>query len=478
MYDDKHAHAHSRNRFSVIPTAQKLDADARLTGRGITIAFLDSGFYPHPDFADRVIAFHDVSGEETELIGIEPKGHHWHGTQTATACAGSGLLSDGIFKGLAHESKLVLVKVSRRGRIGDEEIIAGLKWIAANRERLGIRILNMSLGGDTDAMTAESEINRLAEMIVADGVVVTVAAGNAGDTHSIPPANAPSVITVGGYSDSNHLDPREIALYHSNFGETLDGNVKPEIIAPAMFVAAPILPETDDYRAAETLSLLADSPDYAFKAMLDEYLETSGLTADVLELGVDEARKIVEYQLHRRKIVGTHYQHVDGTSFAAPITASVAAQMLEANPKLTPHAVKHLLVSTASRITGFEAIRQGFGMLNAAGATAEARKEVHRLDDMNLRRPEIDADGIVFFHHDDQARRIALAGDFNDWDSETDMFAQGADGVWRAKIAALPAGEYRYKFVVDGTVWVEDPSNLMKRSDDFGGFNSILKVVE
>ncbi len=478
MYDATHAHAHSRNRFSVIPTAQKLAADAGLSGRGVAIAFLDSGFYPHPDFADRVVAFHDVSGEEKELIGIAPQGHHWHGTQTVTACAGDGSLSDGIYKGLAHESKLVLVKVSRGGRIGDSEIIAGLRWIAANRERFEIRIMNMSLGGDMDALSAESEINRLAEELVASGVVVTVAAGNAGDTHSIPPANAPLVITVGGYSDSNNLDPDAVALYHSNFGETLDGNVKPEIIAPAMFVAAPILPETDDYRAAETLSLLADSPDYAFKAMLAEYFESSGLTDDVRALGVEEARKIVEYQLHRRKIVATHYQHVDGTSFAAPITASVAAQMLEANPELSPSAVKHILVSTASRIAGFEAIRQGFGLLNAADAVATARDEVHALDGMNLRPPEITADKIIFFHHDDRAERVALAGDFNDWSSEMTAFARCADGVWRASIARLPAGEYRYKYVIDGQFWIEDPSNLMKRPDDFGGFNSILKVVE
>jgi len=58
--------------------------------------------------------------------------------------------------------------------------------------------------------------------------------------HSIPPANAPSVITVGGYDDKNDLDPTTIDLYHSNFGPTADGTVKPEIIAPAMWVAAPI----------------------------------------------------------------------------------------------------------------------------------------------------------------------------------------------------------------------------------------------
>ena len=48
----------------------------------------------------------------------------------------------------------------------------------------------------------------------------------------------------------------------------------------------------------------------------------------------------------------TDYQHVEGTSFAAPITASVAAQMLELDPKLTPALVREGLVSTAKPIEG------------------------------------------------------------------------------------------------------------------------------
>ena len=42
------------------------------------------------------------------------------------------------------------------------------------------------------------------------------------------------------------------------------------------------------------------------------------------------------------EIVATHYSHVDGTSFATPIVSSIVAQMIEANPKLTPGAVKNI----------------------------------------------------------------------------------------------------------------------------------------
>jgi serine protease AprX len=478
MFDDRHAHAHAQNRFAVIPTAEKLNADLRFAGKGVTIAFLDSGFYPHPDFAERVVKFHDISGEEKFLKSITPKGYHWHGMQTVTACAGDGSLSDGIYKGLASEAKLVLVKVSEKGSIPEKNIEKGLKWVLKNREKYNIRIVNMSLGGDLDVATNESKINQLAEELVKLGVVLTVAAGNTDESHSIPPASSPSVITVGGYSDENYFDSEKHELYHSNFGVTADGLIKPEIIAPAMFVAAPILPETEDYEIAETLSMLTDAPDYSFQLLLEEYWKQAGLSSDILSMELDGARKIVEYALHRRKIVATHYQHVDGTSFAAPIMASVIAQMLEANPNLTPTIVKNILISTASRLANFRAIRQGFGVLNAKSATEEALKEMHFFDHETLTPPRIEGEKIVFYYHDDNAKSVHLAGDFNNWNSTENQFFKNGDGLWHAEIINPSSGKYRYKFVIDGAIWKEDTSNGMKEEDGFGGFNSIFQIWE
>jgi len=229
MFDSKqtdHDHNHGQNRFAVIPTAEKLHADSRLSGRSIRIAFLDSGFYPHPDFADRVVAFHDIANEERLIVGnLSPKPHHWHGTQTVAACAGDGTLSNGIYHGLAYKSELVLVKVTRNGRIGDAEIEDGLEWILENRTRYEIRVLNISLGGDCDLPSASSRINSLVDELVNVGVVVTVAAGNSAEMRSLPPASAASAITVGGYTDGNKLGDDALDLYHSSFGETADGPV-------------------------------------------------------------------------------------------------------------------------------------------------------------------------------------------------------------------------------------------------------------
>lgn len=471
-----HNHTHGQNRFAVIPTAEKLNADQRFKGRGITIAFLDSGFYPHPDFAERVLKFHDVAAEEKSLNNIAPQPHHWHGTQTVTVCAGDGNLSNGIYRGLASEANLVLVKVSKKGRISDDSIEKGLLWVIENREKFNIRIVNMSLGGDDDVPLNESKINKLAEDLVKLGVVVTVAAGNSGEMRSIPPANSPSVITIGGYSDENQFENDGFDLYHSNFGETIDGIVKPEIIAPAMFVAAPILPHTPDYETAEKLSIIADSTDYAFRKNYLENWEKAGLPEYFLSTDIDTAKQLVNQELNRRKIVATHYQHVDGTSFAAPITASLVAQMLEANPELTATNVKGILVSTASRLADFPAIRQGFGVLNAGLAVAEAINETHFFDPEILTPPYIESDRIIFLHHEDNAQSVYLAGDFNNWNSVEISFTLGKNGIWRAEIPILPNGKYRYKFVVNGENWIEDRFNGMKEEDGYGGFNSILQV--
>lgn len=177
-----------------------------------------------------------------------------------------------------------------------------------------------------------------------------------------------------------------------------------------------------------------------------------------------------------RKIIAAHYQHVDGTSFAAPIVASVVAQMLEVKPNLTPAVVKNILISTAARLSGFPAIRQGFGVLNANSAVEKSLSETHFFDQEMLAPPRVEGRKIVFFYHNDTAKTVNLAGDFNDWNADETPFVECEDGLWRAEIPCLPAGKYRYKFVANGELWTEDASNGMKEEDGFGGFHSILPV--
>ena len=68
-----HDHQHSPNRFAVVPTHIRLDADPNYTGKGVTIAFLDSGFYPHADLLEpesRILAYEDLAAERPCLSQI------------------------------------------------------------------------------------------------------------------------------------------------------------------------------------------------------------------------------------------------------------------------------------------------------------------------------------------------------------------------------------------------------------------------
>jgi serine protease AprX len=481
---DGHAHTHALNRFAVIPVTERLRADATRTGRGVTIAFLDSGFYPHPDLTrphNRILACQDVTQPEARCgEALLPQAWDWHGTQTAVTAAGNGFLSDGLYRGLASEAMVVLVKVSERGRITDENIIRGLDWVIANGERFGIRLASLSLGGDLEATLSESQVNAAAARTVAAGITVVVAAGNAGCTsrsRPLPPASAPSVITVGGYDDHNQPETDEPDPYCSSFGPTIDGLLKPEIIAPAIWVAAPILPDTVFYRQAEALSRLAAAPDYQLRKLTAELWQMAELSAELASASPAEIRQTVEARLRESKIVATHYQHVDGTSFAAPIVASVIAQMLEANPKLTPRVIRNILIATADRSPRLALHQQGYGVLNARRAVAEAARETHTHEECDFNAPRIENGELVFWYHNDAAQRVALAGDFNGWSPSETWFARQASGMWRAALPLLPPGTYQYKFVVNGERWLDDPGNSLKLEDQHGGFNSVLHIA-
>lgn len=479
-----HEHNHSLNRFAVIPTPLRLNAAPDYTGQGVTIAFLDSGFFPHADLVEprnRIVAYQDLFDEQIELKATKSSQlWQWHGTQTTVVAAGSGYLSNGTYRGLASQAQLVLVKVSERGRISEDSIARGIEWVIENRQRYNIRVLNISLGGDEDIPCSKSVIDQAAERAIELGIVVVVAAGNSGaeGRHSIPPANSPSVITVGGYTDNNQLSGESLELYRSNFGATADGTVKPEVIAPAMWVAAPILPCTSEYDRAEALSQIAFAADYEVPLLARALSDIANFPKDLMLSDIEAVRAHVELSLSEYKIVATHYQHVDGTSFAAPIVSSIVAQMLEANPQLTPAAVKSTLISSADRLRNSAAVRQGFGVVNARQAVALARNERHLLTSSKYGPPRVVDGKLVFIYHNDTAETVSLAAEFNNWSVYATPLRKDSDGLWRVELRSPALGRYEYKFVIDGKRWIEDPSNGMRVNDNQGGLNSLLLVME
>src|SRR5258705_7594228 len=113
--------------FIILPTGLRLNADQRYTGKGVTICFIDSGFYLHPDLTEvsnRIKIVIDITNEERTIDYFTmPQSNAWHGTMTSVVCAGDGFLSHGLYKGIAGGAELVLLKVQNdAGRITTENI--------------------------------------------------------------------------------------------------------------------------------------------------------------------------------------------------------------------------------------------------------------------------------------------------------------------------------------------------------------------
>ena len=237
----------SADDFIILPTPMRLDADARFTGKGVTICFIDSGFYQHPDLtmhSNCIKKIIDITKEkQPKNYFTVPHDDSWHGTMTSVACAGDGFLSNGLYNGIASDAELVLLKVMNdAGKITTENIVKALQWVLKNYKKYTIRIVNMSLGDDEATSYKQSEIDKLATQLVEKGIVVVAAVGNDENGLIKPPANSPDVIAVGGFDDENNLGDKT-KLYHSSFGKTVDDLMKLKLVANAIWIAAPIYPE-------------------------------------------------------------------------------------------------------------------------------------------------------------------------------------------------------------------------------------------
>ena len=474
---------YAREEQKLLTTPVRVHANPNFTGRGITIAFLDSGFYPHPDLVrprNRILCYVDATGR----VPVEKRNFKkpvltsWHGLMTSAICAGNGFMSNHLYRGIAEQAKLVLVKTGHlRGRgIRDRDISRALMWVLNNRERFNIRIVNISLGGDHPTTGKFTELDELVEEAVAAGLVVVVAAGNSGHPIINPPASAPSAITVGGLNDQNHLDPRYRRMYWSSYGRGINGVRKPDIIAPAIWLAAPMLPKTRTHNAALYFWRLTRASDVELAKLLQSNYVHTRLSKNMHDLPSTEVRTAIQEYMNGQKFIDPHYQHVDGTSMAAPIVSGVAAQMLEANPSLKPAQVKEILMTTADPLNDAPAERQGAGAVNAGRAVAAALRVNGGLLQGIPLSPNIDPPEITFYYYDPSAREVALIGSFNDWQSKDGAMVQIRPGLWEGTLDDPAPGTYRYKFFIDRSRWIHDPENPLRIEDGFGGFHSLITI--
>jgi serine protease AprX len=359
------AHGISRTpRPQVLSIPERIDADLDRRGRGAVIALVDSGFFPHPDLMrpdKRILAYVDAAQADPDPDDfLNPRPAAWHGTMTACAAAGNGYLSGGRYRGLASEAKVVLIKCTdRAGAIHAKHVAHAIRFPLRHPE-LRVRVLNVSVGVDPRDPYAADVLAAVREVVRA-GVTVFAAAGNQEGAPPEPPASAAEVIAVGGWDDGNTRDPGDDTRFPGNYG-----GGKPDLLAPAIWLPAPMLPGTLESREAASL--------FQLLSVMEERLERAEFSGrrhamqDRDRASIEAMLAQATARIQHQKFISTDYQHVEGTSFAAPITASVAAQMLEVDPTLKPAEVREGLLVTARPIEGIAPEVQGAGLLQPLAA--------------------------------------------------------------------------------------------------------------
>ena len=196
-------------------------------GVGAGVAVFDSGIYPSPDFENRITAFYDFTRGGVASVPYDDYGH---GTHVAGLIGGTGLLSNGVYQGVAPSVNLIGVKVLDANGAGSvSTVISALEFATTHKTELGIDVINLSLGHPIFEAAATDPLVAAVERAVRAGIVVVVAAGNYGIDPGTglsgyggiaSPGNAPSAITVGSLNSRIREIPASMSsrlLYEISF---------------------------------------------------------------------------------------------------------------------------------------------------------------------------------------------------------------------------------------------------------------------
>jgi serine protease AprX len=319
-----------------------------VTGKGVGVAVIDSGITNwHDDLSrgnSRITHFKDFT-IGTSVWSNGSYDDYGHGTHVAGIIAGSGYDSSGKHKGIAPGAKLVGLKVmDGLGRGYMSDVIAAIDYAISVKGTYNIRVINLSVAAGVFESYWLDPLTLAAKRAVDAGIVVVASAGNLGQnlqgqrqTGGITaPGNAPWVLTVGASSEeaSSQRGNDTIAKFSSIGPTWIDFQAKPDLVAPGVGIESVADSHSLLYATLPSM-LVSGSPqlNLAFKP----------------------------------------YMSLSGTSMAAPVVSGTVALMLEANPKLTPNAVKAILQYTAELRPSTSLLVQGAGVLNARGAVRFAK---------------------------------------------------------------------------------------------------------
>jgi serine protease AprX len=284
-----------------------------------TIAVVDSGIAANRsdfDGGSRVAAQVNLSS----MTPNSPGDGRGHGTFVAGIAAGS---ASG-YAGAAPNAKVVSLDVmDDTGTARTSDVIAACDWILANKSAYNVRVANFSLHSGARNHFYNDPLDRAVERLWFNGVFVVAAAGNYGSSSGpsgvmYAPGNDPFVMTVGAMDLGSSLySSDDTAAPWSAWGSTEDGFSKPEIGAAGRYMIGPV---------PTTSTLVSERPDH---------------------------------------VVSPGYMELSGTSFAAPVVAGAAAQVLARHPGWTPDQVKGALMLTARPLSSVVGKALGVGGVNA-----------------------------------------------------------------------------------------------------------------
>jgi subtilisin family serine protease len=255
--------------------------------------------------------------------------HYGHGTHVAGIIAGNGKQSLGsnftkTFTGIAPNAYLINLKaLDQNGAGTDSTVINAIQTAINLKSQYNIRVINLSLGRAVYESYTLDPLCQAVEQAWKAGIVVVVAAGNDGRDNSAntngygtitAPGNDPYVITVGAMKpmDTSTRTDDLIASYSSKGPTLYDHIVKPDLVAPGN----------------RAISVLAGGS-------VPEYSQTVNFVSHSF------------YIVNGDKNASSNYFQLSGTSMAAAVVSGGVADLLEAQPQLTPDQVKARLMQTA-----------------------------------------------------------------------------------------------------------------------------------
>jgi serine protease AprX len=370
------------------------------------VAIVDTGLGWHPGiytdvngrFCTRIVAWVDfVDGH---WLPRDPNGH---GTHIAGIIGNTQKDAGGQWDGVAPGVNLVGVRVLDREGVGTyERVIQGIQWVVAHKDQYNIRVMNLSLISPVQSPYWADPLNQAVMQAWAAGIIVVVASGNSGPgAMSVGvPGNNPYVITVGAFTDNyTPLDWNDdyIAPF-SSAGPTLDGFVKPDVVAPGAHIVSTMMPLS--------------------------YLERH-----------HEANRITPF-----------YFSMAGSSQATAVVSGIAALAISQKPELTPNQVKYRLMNTAFVWVNLETTEALYSMWQQGSGRVNAPDTVYAdiVGEANLGM-DIAADlaGTAHYegysYYDETTGTFRLNGDFNSWGGGYGAWS-GGYGAWSGGYGAWSGG--------------------------------------